>query len=49
MWSGFQAKKLNIYGEFELELPANRAEPENQAGPVPGPDPHQIKKKFQKI
>ena len=50
MWSGFQAKKLNTRGE--LELAANQAEPENQAGPVPGPDPHQIKSFnffFQKI
>ena len=39
MWSGFQAKKLNTRGE--LELAANRAEPENQAELVPGPDPEQ--------
>ena len=44
MWSGFQAKKLNTSREFELELAENRAEPENQAGLVPGPDPDQIKK-----
>ena len=31
MWSGFQAKKLNTHEEFELQLAANRAEPENQA------------------
>ena len=50
MWSGFQAKKLNTCGE--LELAANQAEPENQAGLVPGPDPDQIKNFaifFQKI
>ena len=41
MWGGFQAKKLNTRGEFELEFAANRAEPENQAGLVPGPDPDQ--------
>ena len=41
MGSGFQAKKLNTRGE--LELAANRAEPENQAGPVHGPDPQQNK------
>ena len=38
MWSGFQAKKLNTRGE--LELAANQAEPENQAGLVPGPEPN---------
>ena len=32
----FQPKKLNTRGE--LELAANQAEPENQAGPVPGTD-----------
>ena len=41
MWSGFQAKKLNTHGELELEFAANRAEPENQAERVPGPDPDQ--------
>ena len=41
MWSGFQAKKLNTHGELELELAANRAEPENQADLVPVPDPEQ--------
>ena len=41
MWSGFQAKKLNTRGELELELAANRAEPENQAELVPGLDPDQ--------
>ena len=45
MWSGFQAKKLNTCGELELELAANQAEPENQAGPVPGPD-HDQNQKF---
>ena len=34
MWSGFQAKKLNT----RRELAANRAEPVNQADPVPGPN-----------
>ena len=43
MWSGVHAKKFNTRGEFELELAANGAEPENQAGLVPGPDPVQIK------
>ena len=46
MGSGFQAKKLNTRGELELELAAYRAEPENQAVPVPGPDPGQ-KQNFQ--
>ena len=46
MWCGFQAKKLNTREELELELAENQAEPENQAGPVPGPD-HDPKKKFQ--
>ena len=36
---GFQDKMLNTHGEHELELAANQAEPENQAGLVPGPDP----------
>ena len=43
---------MNIRGELQLELDANRAEPENQAGLVPGPDPDQIKNFeifFQKI
>ena len=31
MWSGFQAKMLITRGELELQLAANRAEPENQA------------------
>ena len=39
MWYGFQAKKLDTRGELELELAENWAEPENQAGLVPGPDP----------
>ena len=34
---------MNTRGELEFELVANQAEPENHAGPVPGPDPHQIK------
>ena len=42
MWSGFQAKKLNIRGE--LELAANWAEPENQAEPVLRPDPDRSEK-----
>ena len=29
---------MNIRGELQLELAANRAGPENQAGLVPGPD-----------
>ena len=37
---------MKIHGEFESKLSANRAEPENQAGPVPGPDPDQ-KKNFE--
>ena len=41
MWSGFQAKKLNA--RKECELAANQTEPENQAGPVPVPNPDQIK------
>ena len=43
---------MNTHGEHELELAANRAEPENQAGLVPGPDPNQkqnFKILFQKI
>ena len=43
MWSGFQAKKVNTYGEFELDHAQNQAEPENQAGLVPGPDLDQMK------
>ena len=39
MLGGFQAKKLNT--RVELKLAANRAEPENQAELVPGPDPDQ--------
>ena len=39
MWSGFQAKKLNT--RRERELAQNQAEPENQAGLIPGPDPDQ--------
>ena len=52
MWSDFQGKKLNNRRELELEPAVNRAEPENQAGLVPGPDPDQIKNFeifFQKI
>ena len=41
MWSGFQAKNVNTYGEFELDHAQNQAEPENQAKLVPGPDPNQ--------
>ena len=41
MLSGFQPKILNSHGEHELELAANRAEPENQAELVPGPEPDQ--------
>ena len=43
---------MNTCGELELELAANQAEPENQAGLVPGPDLDQIKIfnfSFQKI
>ena len=48
MWSGFQAKKLNTRRELERELAANRADPENQAEHVRGPDPEKVKdvKKF---
>ena len=52
MWSGFQAKKLNTRRELELDHAQNQAEPENQAGLVPGPDPDQKKNFaifFQKI
>ena len=45
MWSGFQDKKLNT--RRERELAANQAKPENQAGPVPGPD-HDQKENFKK-
>ena len=45
MLSGFQAKKFNSRGEHELELAENQAEPENQAGLVPGPE-HDPKKNF---
>ena len=34
---------MNAREEFELNLAANQAEPEKQAGLVPGPDPQQIK------
>ena len=37
MWSGFQAKKLKTCRERELA--PNQAEPENQAGYIPGTDP----------
>ena len=43
---------MNTYGEFELDHAQNQAEPENQAGLVPGPDPDKIKNCknfFQKI
>ena len=46
MWSGFQTKKLNTRRELQLELDANGAELENQAGFVPGPDPD-LKKNFE--
>ena len=52
MRSDFQAKKQNTHGEHELELAANQAEPENQAGLVPGLDPEPkkiLKFFFQKI
>ena len=39
MWSGFQAKKLNTRGQLKLDHAQNQAEPGNQAGLVPGPDP----------
>ena len=44
MWSGFHAKNLNT--GRELELAANRAEPESQAELVPGPDPKEMFKNF---
>ena len=50
MQSGFHCKKLITC--IELEHAQNQAEPENQAGLVPGPDPHQMKNFkffFQKI
>ena len=34
-------KKLNTHRELELDHAQNQAEPESQAGLVPGPDPHQ--------
>ena len=43
---------MNTCGELELELAANQAEPENQAGLVPGPglDPKKnFNSNFQKI
>ena len=46
MRSDFQAKKQNTHGEHELELAANQAEPENQAGLVPGLDPEPRKLEF---
>ena len=52
MWSGFLGKKLNNRRELELEPAVNQAEPENQAGLVPGPDTDQkenFKFFFQKI
>ena len=52
MWGGFQAKKLNTRREHEHALAANRAEPEDQAEFVHGPDLDKIKKLkfiFQKI
>ena len=48
----FQGEMLNTHGEHELDLTANQTEPENQAGPIPGPDHGQNKKSkffFQKI
>ena len=38
----FSGQKVE-YPLIELELAANRAEPENQAELVPGPDPDKIK------
>ena len=52
MWSGFQAKKLNTRKELQLDHAQNQAEPESQAGLVPGldPDPEKdFKFVFQKI
>ena len=52
MWSGIKAKKLNTPGEHELDHAQNQAEPENQAGLIPGPDPDPkkiLKFFFQKI
>ena len=43
LWSGFQTEKLNIRRELELDHAQNRAEPENQAGLVRGPDPDKMK------
>ena len=37
--------RSNTCGEHELELAENQAEPENQAGPIPGPD-HDQQKNF---
>ena len=39
MLYGFLAKKLDTHREHEPELAENWAEPENQAGLVPSPDP----------
>ena len=46
MCSSFQAKKLNDYKECDFA--ANQAEPENQAGLVPDPDPKKIYILFKK-
>ena len=37
---------MNTHGEHELELAANRAEPENQAELILGPNPDKTKIKF---
>ena len=39
----FSGQKFNACKEHELDHAKNQAEPENQAGLVPGPDPDQIK------
>ena len=52
MCSGCQAKKLNTCRKHELEFAVNRAESENQAELVSGPDPDKkenFKIFFQKI
>ena len=43
MSSGFQTEKLNIRRELKLDHAQNLADPENQAGLVPGPNHDQSK------
>ena len=48
----FSGQKVEYHGEHELDHAKNQAEPENQAGLVPGRNPDQIKNFkifFQKI